>query len=45
MTILQKLCKKKIITLIIPIIEDEKELYIRTDYFKRDVISIHHVLI
>ena len=44
-TIPQKSYKKKIATLIIPIIEDKEELYTEIDYSERNAIDTHHALI
>lgn len=45
MRVPQKPYKKKIITPIILIIEDEEELYAKIDYLERNVIDTYHALI
>ena len=45
MTVSRKPRKKKINTLIIPIVEDEKEPYIGIDYLERYAVDTYHALI
>ena len=45
MTVPRKPRKKKITTPIIPIVEDEKELYVGINYSERDAVDTHHALI
>ena len=45
MTVPRKPRKKKITTLIIPIVEDKEELYMGIDYLKRNAVNTYHALI
>ena len=45
MTALQKRCKRRVVPFSVPIIEEEKELYVKMHHPNKDIVNTNHILL